>query len=786
MDKKDEFIKNLLVIFRGEAEEHIRTMSAGLVAVEQTPALAEQTDIVEEIFRAAHSLKGAARAVNIMEVESLCHAIENIFSSIKGRELSFTPSLFDLLHGAVDMVVKLSQDEEASESENEKLVLTALLQQLNNALTHKDAAITDKEPSEKASRSAYHKAVEVIPAVLPSQDIDQTNQPQNTLHKLPPRKKVKSSDTVRISAAKLDALLLQTEEFLPAKLISADCVAMIREALNELTMLKKAQKKAEPARKKLQQMLDNPRTDFGSRSSCLQLSKLLDLTTWEASFVQSFESKLAKVAKSVEQNQYSLSQMVDGLLEEIKSILMLPISTTLELFPKLVRDIAHDQGKKIKLLIRGAETEIDRRILDEMYDPLIHLIRNCIDHGIEAPEVRKLNNKPLHGTVTIAINQKDGGHIEILVSDDGAGIDIKKIRDKAHQLGLISLSDNEANDEQECLPLIFQSGVSTNSIITDLSGRGLGLAIVWEKTEKLGGVVSVETKSGEGTVFRILLPLTLATFRGVYVRVREQLFLLPTMQIEQCLRVKTIAIKAVENKDTILWREEVVPLVKLSDILELPNLPIETKKEETIHLLILGTENQHIAFCVDEILSEEDILIKSFNKQLSRVRNVMGATVLGNGKAVPILNVMDLLRSAMKGTFQTQLFTMQHKAIEEKVKSILVVEDSITSRTLLKNILESAGYKVSTAVDGLEGLLRLKADTFDLVMSDVSMPKMNGFDLTAKIRADKSYAQLPIILVTSLESREDRERGIDVGADAYILKSHFDQANLLDVVGRLI
>lgn len=783
MDKKTDFKGNLLVIFRGEAEEHIGTLSAGLVALEQTPASAKQTELVEEIFRAAHSLKGAARAVNLMEVESLCHAIENIFSSIKTHQLIFTPSLFDVLHNTVDMIGQLSQQTVVGESEHEKTVLKELLQQLNHILTNKDV-ISDTPSSKKAPQSVSQTSVEVIPDKLISQDVvPEKTQPQNTLHKTPHEKKVKISDTIKISATKLDKLLLHTEELLSVKLIASECVATIREALNEMSTLKKTQTKAEPIRKKLQQTLTNTRTNLRSRASDMQFSKILDLIEWEASFVKSFESKLTTLAKSAEQNQYALSHMVDGLLDEIKNILMLPISATLESFPKLVRDIAHDQGKKIELVIRGAETEIDRRILDEMYDPLIHLMRNCIDHGIEAPDVRKRHNKPLHGTVTIAINQKDGGHIEILVSDDGAGIDIKKIHDKAYQLGLTS---KNAGNEQESLSLIFQSGVSTNPMVTDLSGRGLGLAIVWEKIEKLGGVVSVETRSGEGTMFRITLPLTLATFRGVYIRVREQLFIFPTVQIEQCLRMKATATKSVENKDTILWREEVVPLVKLADILELPRKPIASKTEDAVHLIIIGIEGKHIACCVDEILSEEDILVKSFNKQLSRVRNIMGATVLGNGKAVPILNVIDLLRSADKNTLKTQSLTLQHHAAEKKVKSILVVEDSITSRTLLKNILESAGYKVSTAVDGLDGFMRLQTEAFDLVMSDVSMPKMNGFDLTTKIRADKLHANLPVILVTSLESPEDRERGIEAGADAYILKRYFDETNLLDLVRRLI
>jgi two-component system chemotaxis sensor kinase CheA len=376
--------------------------------------------------------------------------------------------------------------------------------------------------------------------------------------------------------------------------------------------------------------------------------------------------------------------------------------------------------------------------------------------------------------------------VEICVSDDGAGIDSANVERVAQKLGVGFQTSGRPREDAERLALVFQSGVSTSPIVTDISGRGLGLAIVQEKVERLGGAVSVETRPGRGTQFRIVLPLTLATFRGVHVRVGEHVFVVPTMQVEQALRLKRDVIKTVENRETISWNGPAIALVPMAQVLELTVRPARIAEDDTIQAIILGSADKRIAFLVDEVLDEQEVLVKSLGKQLSRVRNIAGATVLGNGKPVPILDVPDLLRSAVRVAAGPAVAAAVDRETHAETKSILIAEDSITSRALLKNILESAGYTVSAAVDGLDAFSLLKTQRHDLVVSDVEMPRMTGFDLTARIRADKALVDLPVVLVTALESREDRERGIDVGANAYIVKSSFDQSNLLDVIRRLL
>jgi two-component system chemotaxis sensor kinase CheA len=307
---------------------------------------------------------------------------------------------------------------------------------------------------------------------------------------------------------------------------------------------------------------------------------------------------------------------------------------------------------------------------------------------------------------------------------------------------------------------------------------------VRENTEKLGGRVSVESRRHEGTTIRIALPMMLATFRGILVKAENQLFVVPTAQVERVARFKPDDVKTVENRETLSLDGRAVALARLADVMELP--PIEqSETPSSTPVFILGAGDLRVAFAVDAVLDEQEVLVKRFRKPLSRIRNIAGATVLGSGRIALILNAADLLKTARVAAPKARVVP-RAKAAEAEAKSILVAEDSITSRLLLKGILESAGYRVKTAVDGMEAFTFLRAEHFDLVVSDVEMPRLNGFGLTTRIRADKKLAETPVVLVTALETREDRERGIDAGANAYLVKSSFDQSNLLEAVRRLV
>jgi len=480
--------------------------------------------------------------------------------------------------------------------------------------------------------------------------------------------------------------------------------------------------------------------------------------------------------------------MIDHLLEDMKMTLFLPFSSLLDMYPHVVRRLARECGKEAELLIEGGGIEIDRRILEELKDPLMHLLRNAIDHGIEPPRKRLEKGKPASGRIRLRISSSESGKVEILLEDDGAGIRGAAVREAALRSGLLSQEEAVRLTDDEELKLIFRSGLSTVPLITDLSGRGLGLAIVQEKVEKLGGSISAETVPDQGMILRILLPRILATFRGILIEAGRRLLVLPTGNVERVARIRRSEIKTVENRETVRLYEETLSFVSLESVLGLSPAGDGGQQGESVEITILSAAGTRLAFGVDRIRSEQEFLLKPLGGQLVRVRNIDGATVLGTGEVVPVLNVADLIKSAVRRSDSARLegpVPGTERPAESERLSVLVVEDSITSRTLIRNILEFAGYRVMTAVDGIDALTALRTEPFDLVISDVEMPRMNGFDLTARIRSDKKLADLPVILVTALESQEDKERGIDVGANAYIVKSRFDQSNLLDVIKRV-
>jgi len=756
MDK--DFLKKLLATFTAETKERLDAVSAGLVELEQSTSPERELELVEALFRETHSLKGAARSVNAASIETVSHALESLFSALKRRELTPVPELFDLLHTAVDTIGWLLPSLETGPSTGEKERLKELIFRLH-----------------QAQRGT-------LPPPLPPKPAPRTEQEEPSL-----AGKAAAPQTVRISAEKLDTLLHQTEGMLTAKLAAAQRVEELRDIRGELALWEKEWKKALPVLRRMRRRLKTETDgELPSGRNNAPTARLLDFLDWNFTSVKAVGYRLSRLAKGAEHDLLHLGEMVETLLEDVREALMLPFSSLLALLPKLVRNLSRDRGKEVELVMEGEAIEIDRRVLEELKDPLVHLVRNCVDHGIERPGERERQGKPRRGKVSVTVAFAESNRVEVVIADDGAGIDVIRLQEAAVNLGLVSLEGAEQADGQDPLSLIFASGISTSPIIDDISGRGLGLAIVREKVERLGGTIAVESQAGRGTTFRITLPLTLSTFRGVLVRAADHLFVVPTTDVERVARKGRAAIATVENRETIELDGRPLSYILLSDVLELPRRERTDEDEDVLPFFVLPTEQGRIAFGVDQVVGEQEVMVKGLGAQLRRVRNIAGATVLGSGKVVPILNTRDLAKSAVRVASAGTAFGYAAPAEELSPRSILVVEDSITARTLLKNILESAGYRVRTAVDGVDALTLLGTEDFDLVISDVDMPRMNGFELTGRIRASRHLVDLPVVLVTSLDSREDRERGVDAGANAYIVKSSFDQSNLLDAIRRLI
>ena len=770
MDINDaKFLQKLLAIFKIEAREHLNVISTGLTTIFQGHS-ERCAEVVETVYRETHSLKGAARSVNLIDIVTLCQVMEDVFSALKRGRMDLSAQTFDALHQTVDYCFRLVDDEEISA--HGKSAIRKHISQLDKLLSgiavsgkHIGApSALQRQPAEPEVEKVFKEKEPIISASAKSPELTIEPTPSKPLETqlLPTSAGSVAPETVRIATSKLDALLLQAEEMIAVKLAASQRAADLRELKKSFDIWR---------RKRTRESL------AGKINVCSP-----DGAPFPDPFISSFDTRLMTMIRAAEYDHRSAAAMIDRMLEDMKQTLMLPFSSLLDILPRIVRDLCRAAGKQVVLTTEGGDIEVDRRVLEEVKDPLIHLIRNCVDHGIEPISERALKGKSPNGRVEITVSSKDD-KLEIIIADDGAGIDVARIKASAVKHADISQEEADKFDDQVGMQLVFHSGVTTSPLITDISGRGLGLAIVKEKVEKLNGAVTVDSQIGKGTIFRMIVPLTLTIFRGILVRIAEQLFVLPSINVERVARAKPETIQTVENRETIIFEGRPIALVWLAEVLKMKNTVARPMQYESpVQVIILALAEKRVAFAVDEVLWEQEVLVKPLGRQLSRIRNISGATVLTNGKVAPILNVADLLISA---TLNGSSFVVEETAAPGKSLSILVVEDSITARTLLKNILESAGYQVQTAVDGLDGLTILKSRKFDIVVSDVEMPRMNGFELTTKIRADRNLSELPVVLVTALESREDREHGIDVGASAYIVKSNFDQSNLLEVIGRL-
>ena len=763
MDNKDrEFLQRIHATFRIEAEEHLKAFSVQMNELEKVGTPERRAGVIEIMFREVHSLKGAARSVGRKEIESVCQPLESLFSLLKRQKLELTPAMTDIFYTASDFLLKLISKEGEGQLQVERPHLKSLVQQIEMFVPGTQNAVISDEQTKPVTLNQVEELRDLSTVMIHVEDVIKNTRPSG-------------SEAVRIPISKLNPLLLQAEEFLQSKIAFHQLAKEVKVILEEISDWKSESQKTK------------------GRKVMLGVGQWNDLLAGNELRLSNLESHLAKVTQAMEKEGFAFERMVDDHLDAMKHILLLPVSTLTQSFPAMVREISHNLRKEIDFTITGSELEIDKRILEELKDPIIHLIRNSIDHGIESPEDRKLRNKPTRGSISLSFVAKESGMVEMSVTDDGRGIEEEKVLKAALRSGKLTREAAEKLNREEILSFIYQSGLSTSSIITDLSGHGLGLSIMREKVEKLNGSLSMDTEVNRGTIFRIQLPMTLSTFRGIMVSLGEFTYIIPTSNVKMVVRILEDEINTVENHETIRIGNDILPLVSLADALGIPekwNINSgegsgEPAGPEYLRIVVLAYAEKRLAFRVDDVLEEQQVLVKGLGKMLNRVRNISGASILGSGKIVPVLNIADLMESGslVSGIKKARV---DEEPVMIKARKILIAEDSITSRTLLKSILESAGYQVTTAVDGLDAFTKARSQDFDLLVSDVDMPRMNGFELTTKMKNDNKLNEIPVILVTALESREDREKGIEVGADAYIVKSSFDQGNLLEVIKKLI
>ena len=789
----EEFLAQLLETFKGEAQEHLQTIASGLIVLEQNATPADEYDkVIEQVFRETHSLKGAARAVGLREIETLCQQQESVFSEVKKGNFTLTPDSFDLFHEVIHAVEQLLAQVKGVKTtdliKKLKALLTKTTTEPKQPLPPSSAKISDKESPLLAAPHIYNSIEQSKINISQTQNsnseirkqdqeesIAEKEQEVSAGEKIQPPINTRSSSTIKISSDRLETLFARADDLMGARLAVSQRSSSIRDLLHNFLAWRWAW---------TQITTDVEHLRAGAETSGFHLEEIehiAEFLEYNHGFIQVLEKELTSISRAAARDHYLLDTATTELIDEIKQVILVPASSLLEIYPRVARDLSREYGKLIEITISGAEIEIDRRILEELKDPILHIIRNSIDHGIESPEIRKEKGKPERGEIKIVVSHLRGHQAEIRISDNGKGLEHKTILSTAISRGFITKEEADELSPDQVSRLIFRSGLSTSKTISNVSGRGLGLAIVLEKTEQIGGSVKVES-GADGTTFVLTLPLSLATFRGIQVIVNHHPFFLPLRSIERVIRIKSDNLKTIENRTVIETDSEPLAVVSLAQILGLQDSGLSAEQ----HLNLLVTSAAGIRFCllVDEIAGAQEIVVKNLGSQLKRVRHISGASITGDGIVIPVINCEDL---AVTITGMPHLPQPSLKQDEQTgQRSILVTEDSITSRMLLKNILEGAGYHVETAVDGVDALTKLKLNPVDLVVSDVDMPRMNGFVLTEKIRDDPEFADIPVILVTSLDSREDREHGITVGASAYIIKSSFDQSNLLEVISRHI
>jgi two-component system chemotaxis sensor kinase CheA len=753
--------EELAKLFKAESAEHLARLDDGLLHLEKTPT---DQAILEEVFRESHSLKGAARMLGLSKIETASHGLETILNTARKGETPLTPDIIEQM--------------------------TVVLGELRKLVT-----------VECGSEIVEYGMGKTLPTQTSVSSISQSESPDST--DSTPRNQHSAFDsfhiqTVRVETRKLDDLLT-----LVGELSVIEGRAQHRQLL--MDSLQEQSAMLERSRRKFQLMLRGAETESKTREALRQM-----LHT-DTEVLEQLGAHLKVARNAFYEDSEHLQLTVNTLKERVYAARLLPLSTVFDLFPRMVRDLAKQHHKEVEMEIEGGEISVDKRILEEMKDPLMHLLRNAIDHGIEPPAERKRQGKTHSGKIRLRAAQENSS-ILLEVRDDGHGLDVAAIRQTASQRGLYDDAMLDAMTPAQLKHLILLPGFSTRSSVTELSGRGVGLDVVRVNVERMKGSIRIESVLHQDTVMQMRLPLSLSTTRLLLVRVGAHLYGLPIEFVHTSLRVQVDDIFPLEGRTAIKLHGLSLIAPRLADLLALPDSPHPTKGEErgsglTV-CIVIQVGDERLGLRVDELLDEEEVVAKPLGAPLIRIRNVSSLAILGSGEICAVLNPADLMRSAKTSTkFEmhpqgvgravpvaeaTTATLRSEDSIPDPAISaqsthcILLVEDSALVRAMEKRILVDAGYEVVVAVDGVNALNELGSRSFSAVVSDVNMPNMDGLTLTTRIRQQPRYKNLPVILVTSLASDEDKQRGLEAGANAYIAKPSFDQRVLLETLKRLI
>ncbi|MEX2182617.1 MAG: response regulator [Gemmatimonadaceae bacterium] len=732
---KEQLAARLLATFLGELEEQIGMMNADLLALEGDPGNADR---LKSLFRVAHTLKGAASAIGVQPIEQACHALETLLARVRDGGPSLAADEFALLFSTADALADAGERLRSGRS-----LSGAPLVAVRNRLRRERGTGRIRRPSAPA------------PPAPPAP----TAPPRNA-----PSSRAQRDGQVRIDAEKLDVLLAATGQLL----VTGSRVAS--QPL-ELQALHDAAARSTVEWKRNGRRLRLALAQSAAPPALLQAVTGLDE---QLRHVVEESGRLAARAKA---DARALAQVTDDVADRVRRLRMRPFADACEALPRAVRDLATDSGKELDVEVLGGAVEVDRAVLDGLREALLHLVRNAADHGIELATAREKAGKPRRGSVRVEA-ALSGDRLSVTVADDGAGLDVAAIRAQLVQRGY-----PVPDDEGDLARTLFEVGFSTQAEVTTTSGRGVGLDIVRAAVARIRGSVDVTWSPGRGTTFTLECPPTLATIRALLVAVGPQTVAIPTSNVERLLRVRPEEIKHVEARDVLATPEGPVALVALARLLA-PLVGRPTAGALTVVLLRAGA--RRLAVAVDELIAEQEIVLRPLGGGRERLSHIGGAAILGTGRVALVLDPAEVVSAGLGLREGPGISVSDTEAAGPAKRRIVVVDDSITTRTLEQSILEAAGYGVRTAVDGADAWKVLQEHGCDLVVADIEMPRMDGFALCEAIRASKRFATLPVVLVSALETPEHRARGLEVGADAYIGKSSFDQQHLLDTINQLL
>ncbi len=782
MDDLQEIMEDFLI----EAFEMNEQLDQDLVELEHNP---EDLDLLNRIFRVAHTIKGSSSFLNLNILTHLTHNMEDVLNRARKGEIKITPDIMDVVLRSIDLMKTLlvtirdtgSDTNNGKENEIEEAVkqLQAITSQ--NLEGAKETSGTTEAPQKEAKEEAKEEIKEnkTPTAENPASDNPLADEPDLDYANM-------SAEEVE---AEIERLLNKRQEADKERRAQKKQEAKPKQ---EVTPTKETPKTETPKAPKTETKAkadteENKAPSIGVEQTVrVDVRRLDHLMNLIGELVLG-KNRLIRIYSDVEErydgekfleelNQVvsSISAVTTDLQLAVMKTRMQPVGKVFNKFPRMVRDLSRELGKSIELIIEGEETELDKSIVEEIGDPLIHIIRNSCDHGIEPLEERRRLNKPETGKVQLSA-YNEGNHIVIKISDDGKGLDPVMLKEKAIEKGVISERDAEGMSDREAFNLIFKPGFSTAKVVSNVSGRGVGMDVVKTNIEKLNGIIEIDSEVGVGTTQKLKIPLTLAIIQALLVGVQEEYYAIPLSSVLETVRISQDEIYTVDGKSVLRLRDEVLSLVRLSDIFKVDAI-LESNSD--VYVVIIGLADQKIGVIVDYLIGQEEVVIKSLGYYLKNTRGIAGATVRGDGKITLIVDVgamMDMAKS-----IKVNITTLMNESENTKSKNspsdyiVLAIDDSSTDRAIIRKCLKPLGITLLEATNGLEGLEMLKnGDKIpDAILVDIEMPKMDGYTFASEVRKYNKFKNLPLIAVTSRVTKTDRMRGVESGMTEYITKPY--------------